>query len=234
MFLFPCVSLCFVTMATAARAELFSSAWCFNRFRPVPQHDAFGFFPCKNTLPCPPPNVATLGECRWADDFRSHPGVGAGSAHLGCAVPLSSQSKVCDLQSLVAEIFHLNPLKDKDWTGWQCRRGKWWGNFIAWWGRGWRMWEGEVYVQIGGRIDVKIKGFSNRHQKCLNVGEGSSSRSTMIKHNACGNAKNWTCNDWTKQGAVGGRPWWKDWKDKSGEEKRREQTEKPRNGELLQ
>lgn len=51
MFLFPCVSLCFVTMATAARAELFSSAWCFNRFRPVPQHDAFGFFPAKTPSP---------------------------------------------------------------------------------------------------------------------------------------------------------------------------------------
>lgn len=70
-----------------------------------------------NLLLCPPPNVATLGECRRADDFGSHPGVGAGGAHLGGAVPLASQSKVCDLQSLVAEVLHLNPLKDEDWRG---------------------------------------------------------------------------------------------------------------------
>lgn len=66
-------------------------------------------------LLCPPPNIATLGESRRANDFRSHPGVGAGSAHLGGAVPLTGQSKVGDLQCLVAEVFHLHPLKDEDW-----------------------------------------------------------------------------------------------------------------------
>lgn len=63
-------------------------------------------------LLCPPPNVATLGERGRADDFRGHPGVGAGGAHLGGAVPLAREAKVCDLQSLVAQVFHLNPLED--------------------------------------------------------------------------------------------------------------------------
>lgn len=63
---------------------------------------------------CPPPNVATLREGRRPDDFGRHPGVGAGGAHLGGAVPLSREAKVCDLQSLVAEVFHLDPLQDQD------------------------------------------------------------------------------------------------------------------------
>ncbi len=116
---------------------------------------------CINPLPCPPPNVATLGERRRADDFGSHPGVGAGGAHLGGAVPLSSQPEVCDLQSLVAEVFHLDPLEDEDWSGRQWWSGKWWGDF------GWRMgsrgwWMcvgGDGYVQIGRWVDGKVKGF---------------------------------------------------------------------------
>lgn len=64
-------------------------------------------------------------------------------------MPLSSKSKVCDLQGLVAEVFHLNPFKDEDWN----RSG---------------MVEREVmredaggrgYVQIGRWVDGKVKGF---------------------------------------------------------------------------
>lgn len=109
-------------MATAARAELFlmhgrqtdSPPGSVSRAVLKPGCSFFFFFGCTMRLLSPPPNVATLGERRRADDFRSHPGVGASGAHLGGAVPLSSQPKVCDLQSLVAEVFHLNPLKDED------------------------------------------------------------------------------------------------------------------------
>lgn len=64
------------------------------------------------TLRCPPPHVATLGERGRADDFGGHPGVGPGGAHFGGAVPLPGQAKVSDLQGLVAQVFHLNPLQD--------------------------------------------------------------------------------------------------------------------------
>lgn len=36
-------------------------------------------------------------------------------------MPLASQSEVSDLQSLVGEVLHLDPLKYEDWRWW------WWG-----------------------------------------------------------------------------------------------------------
>lgn len=121
--------MCSVTMATAARDDFFFlCAWVGKLFLFLaPFSDC-----CYNLdavcwlhkfLLCPPPNVATLGERGRADDFGSHPGVGAGCAHLGGSMPLSSQAKVCDLQGLVAEVFHLNPLKDQDWSGYMGHPG---------------------------------------------------------------------------------------------------------------
>lgn len=66
---------------------------------------------------CPPPDVATLGERGRADDFGRHPGVGAGGAHLGGAVPLAGQAKVRYLQGLVAQVLHLHLLQEEDWEG---------------------------------------------------------------------------------------------------------------------
>lgn len=73
---------------------------------------------------CPPPDVATLGERGRPDDFRRHPGVGAGSAHLGGAVPLAGQPKVGYLQGLVAQVLHLHLLQKEDWErgrGWEVQ-----------------------------------------------------------------------------------------------------------------
>ena len=78
-------------------------------------------------LLCPPPDIATPGEGGRADDFGSHPGVGPGRAHLGGAVPLAGQAKVGDLQRLVAQVVHLHPLEDEDWSGGG-------GGFIFFWG----------------------------------------------------------------------------------------------------
>lgn len=119
-------------------------------------------------LLCPPPDVATLGERRRADDFGGHPGVGAGGAHLGGAVPLSSQPKVCDLQSLVAEVFHLNPLEDEDWSG-RGGIGVMRGVSVGGWGGGggWRMCGRNTCRLAGGLTVKKVSG--NHHRGC-NVG----------------------------------------------------------------
>lgn len=51
-------------------------------------------------------------------------------------MPLTGQSKVGDLQRLVAEVFHLHPLKDEDWSS---EEG---GDERIFFGFGWRWGEG--------------------------------------------------------------------------------------------
>lgn len=177
-----------------------------------------------NHLLCPPPNVATLGERRRADDFGSHPGVGAGGAHLGGAMPLTSQSKICDLQCLVAEVFHLNPFKDEDWWS-----GRWWGDFVwRWVGRLENVGQG---IRAGWRVGWwRSKRFHVIIVHVVNVGRGGSRRGIrpMTKPNACGNAKKIREDGQTKQG--GGRDK-KEWMNKS---RGKERAETPRNSEQLQ
>ena len=60
---------------------------------------------------CSPPDITALGKKRGLDDFRRHPRVGAGSAHLGGLVPLPRQAKVCDLERLPPDVIVLYLLK---------------------------------------------------------------------------------------------------------------------------
>lgn len=62
-----------------------------------------------------PPDVAALGEGGGLDDLGGHPGVGAGSAHLGGLVPLPCQAEVGDLQRQTLHTFVLYGLCQEDW-----------------------------------------------------------------------------------------------------------------------
>lgn len=61
-----------------------------------------------------PPHVAALGEEGVLDDLRGHPGIGPCSTHLGGLVPLSGQTKVCDLQGFAIQVIPLHRLQNED------------------------------------------------------------------------------------------------------------------------
>lgn len=56
-----------------------------------------------------PPNIASFRKHGGLDNFWSHPCVSPCCTHFGCSVPLSSQTKVCNLQSFITNVimFHL-------------------------------------------------------------------------------------------------------------------------------
>ena len=63
-----------------------------------------------------PPHVAAFGKHGGTNDFRGHPGIRPGRAHLGGSVPFPSQAEISDLQNLVAQVSILHLLEDQYWT----------------------------------------------------------------------------------------------------------------------
>lgn len=63
-------------------------------------------------------------------------------------MPLTGQSKVGDLQRLVAEVFHLHPLKDEDWSSEEGGDER---IFLFW-------------LEMGGRGNIRQGGHADRPQ----------------------------------------------------------------------